>query len=251
MDGSAVRPIQAFVRGFEALRRAVPIPESRVVRFVVALLPAVVVGCVLATVLPQPFGPLRLFAKGLAPIALVLPLAVALPVGVFRSGAIALVSVSAMVLLGAACLAVYGVPLSLDVVVPLLALAAPKPGPFLAAVFLVGATALLGSLYRWAPPPVRTLPGFAVAAAEAIYFAGFLLLSTRDLGPWSWVGVFSFQLLAASVRGVPAPRAAMGSLAVLAAMLWSGSTVIAFLVHLSLLGSGPVSPGSNAQSFAR
>jgi hypothetical protein len=144
------------------------------------------VGVGLGFVLREPFGPLRLLTKGVAPIAVALPALAILPPGGVRRGLLSALSVATMGALGGLCLGVYGIPLTPEVLLPLLGLAQPPLTPTLFAFSgLVGMT-LLSFRYSWAPSPARTMPDLLLAAAESTYFGGFLLASTTHLGVWSW-----------------------------------------------------------------
>lgn len=203
---------------------------------------ATALGFGLAAVVREPFTPLRLALKGIAPAVATLPIALALPAGRLRSGAVATISVIAMTLLTALCLAVYGVPMRADVLLPFLALTPPALGPVVMALTLLAGMTAAGLRFDRISMPARSVVEVLLAAAETVYFMGFLLGATRSMGPGAWALVAAAQVLSVLGRGVPARRAIWGSAAVVAAALWSGSPYVAFLVHLSLLGR-PDRPG--------
>ncbi len=191
-----------------------------------------------AAVLREPFGPLRLFVKAIAPVAAVLPAAAVFSAGSSRRAAVAASIVVASAVLTGVCLMVYGVPLNREVLLPMLGVVPPRPAPLFAGVALLAGLALAGLRYAWAPLPARTIPDLLVAVGESLYFGGFLLLSTPHLGAWSWGLVGLALVLAARIRGVSLPRAIAGSAMLVAAVVWSESAYMALLVHIAVLGRG-------------
>jgi len=210
--------------------------RERLLRLTVTTGIAVGVGLAVAEVLREPFGPFRLFIKAIAPIALALPVTAMLPMGTLRARVAALVAVTTMCILTALCLGVYGMPLRADVILPILALTRPEPVPFLAGLSLLLGVVILGRQYSWAPRPARAIPDVLVAAAEAVYFGGFLIGATQNLGPLAWATVAAALALSGRIRGVPTRRSVLGAAVFVGGMLWSESSYVAFLAHLSLLG---------------
>lgn len=184
-------------------------------------------------VLQQPFDSLRLATKSAIPFAALVPAALLLRRGAPFDVASVVLLCAATVGATLACIAVFGVPLDVRVLVPLLSLERTDQ------VLIVGLLAAAVALFRWrvrgeaGPSPADAL----VALVESIYFGGFLLASTAPLGIGSWALVGAGLVLSALVRGAPAPRALVGATAFVGVMLWSGSPWAGCLAHAALLNA--------------
>lgn len=197
----------------------------------------VVVGVALFAELRQPFDPVRLAVKSAVPFAALLPALVLLPAGSARvrlSLALELLAIGAVT---AACLAVFGVQLRPTILLPLLQLTQFEIAPFAAATALLAVVVAIRSIRGNGLAAWGSASDLPIAAAEAVYFAGFLLASTTHLGLWSWSIVALGMALAATARGSSLLRAAFGAAACVAMMVWSQSPYAVFAVHLALLGS--------------
>ncbi len=210
--------------------------NRRLLRLFVTTGIAVGVGFSVVEVLREPFGPVRLFIKAIAPVALALPAIAVFSSGAWRTRVMTLLSLTTMGILTALCLGVYGVPLIAEVVLPILALNPPEPAPILAALSLLIGVTVLGGRYCWARLPARTVSDVLVAAGEAVYLGGFLIGATQNLGPLAWGVVGIALVFSARIRGVSTRRSVAGAAVFLCGMLWSENTYVAFLAHLALLG---------------
>ena len=224
-----------------AIKRTIPTDvtrsdQSRLLQLAAVAVP-IVVGAVLIQELREPFDPVRLAVKSSVPFAALLPAIVLLPAGTRRAVGAAAIAFSAMGLATWSCLAVFGVPLDREVLFSILALTRPDIGSLLLSLALLGVAV---AVRRWRGTQWTiwgSLSNVAVGAAEAVYFGGFLLASTANLGAWSWSLVGTGLALSASLRGACLWRALGGAVAMVAITLWSGSPYAAFLTHLALLGS--------------
>lgn len=204
-----------------------------------ALLLAIVsigVAAGIAIHLREAFGPLRLGFKSAVPFAVMAPILTWIPSDAGRrlaaSGAVA-----AMVATTWACVAVFGLPLQVGVLVPFLGLDRLELAPLVVAgTVLAAAVALRPAHDRWS---VRTLrpSSLVLAGAESVYFVGFLLASTANLGLESWALVGGGVLLAAISRGVSPGVGVAGAAAFIAMGVWSSSPYAASLIHLATLSS--------------
>ncbi len=197
----------------------------------------VAVGIALFGELRQPFDPVRLAVKSAVPFAALLPAVALFPAGTARARLSAALELLAIAGATAACLAVFGIQLRSTILLPLLLLTRFEVAPFAVAAALLAVVVAIRSIRgngfaAWSAP--SDLP---IAAAEAVYFAGFLLASTTHLGGWSWSIVALGMALAATVRGVSLLRAAFGAASCVAMTVWSESPYAVFVVHLALLGS--------------
>jgi hypothetical protein len=186
--------------------------------------------------LREAFGPLRLGFKAAVPFAILAPILTWMPSNAgWRLAAFG--AIAAMVATTGACVAVFGLPLQAGILVPFLGLDRLELMP-LAVALTVAATAvaLRPAHDRWS---VRTLrpSSLALAGAESVYFVGFLLASTANLGLESWVLVGGGVLLAAISRGVSPVVGVAGAAAFVAMGLWSSSPYAASLIHLATLSS--------------
>ena len=198
----------------------------------------IIVAAVLLQEIRQPFSPARLAAKGAVPFAALLPALLLLPAGALRATGSAVLALSAMGAATLSCLAVFGVPLTAQVLLSLLALATPPDsGPLLVALGILGTAVVVRRWRGYGRSTSTSAADLAIGAAEAVYFGGFLLASTTHLGAWSWILVGVGLALSASSRGAPAWRALGGATAMVVITLWSESAYVAFLTHSALLGS--------------
>ncbi|MFQ5512870.1 MAG: hypothetical protein ACE5FG_00415 [Myxococcota bacterium] len=202
------------------------------------------VALALVLLLREPFGPLRLAVKSAVPLAALVPAALWQRAGRGRTTLRALAVLAAVTTATLSCVAVLGVPLRTDVLIPFLGLSLPGLKPLLIAVPLLLASVALRLARSGSPRGILTPGELLFAIGESVYFAGFLLTSTQGLGVWSWSIVGSAQLAAASLRGVAPLRALLGSVSLVSMMLWSGTTYGALLVHLALLYGSPLSAAS-------
>ncbi len=211
--------------------------RSRTLQLATAVAVPMAVAVVLMQEIRQPFDPAKLAVKSAVPFAALLSALLLLPAGAVRASGSAALAIVAMGAATLSCLLVFGVPLTPQVLIQLLALTAPDLGPLLLALGILGTTVAARRWrgYRWAP--WGSAADLAIGAAEAVYFGGFLLASTEHLGAWSWSLVGAGLALSARSRGAPPWRALGGAATVVVMILWSGSPYAAFLTHIALLGS--------------
>ena len=203
-----------------------------------ALLLAIVAAGVAVGVIVQlheEFGLLRLGFKIAVPFAVMAPILTLVGLDVGRRWATSS-AVVAMVATAWACVAVFGLPLQADVLVPFLGLDRIDLQTMVVAVIvLVTAVSLRPSQEGWSPRMMLRPSALVLAGAESVYFVGFLLMSTANLGVESWALVGGGVLLSAISRGV-SPRVGVAGAAAFVAMgVWSSSPYAASLVHLVAL----------------
>ena len=207
--------------------------QSRRTALLLAIVSAgVAVG--IAIHLREAFGPLRLGFKSAVPFAIMAPILAWIPSDAGRRLA-ASSAVAAMVATTWACVAVLGLPLQAGILLPFLGLDRLELTPLLVAGTVLAAAVVLRPAHdRWSVRALRP-SSLLLAGAESVYFVGFLLASTANLGAESWVLVGGGVLLAAISRGVSPGFGVAGAAVFVAMGLWSSSPYAASLIHLAAL----------------
>jgi len=201
-----------------------------------------VVGVLFVHYLREGFDPVRLAAKSLLPFAALLPLAVFASAGPLRRAASAGLTLSVGWAAMVTCVAMFGMPLDPQILAGFFRAIRPE----LLVAALMAAT-VLGLAWSWmarrtvAPLEAGTNAVFAVT--EGVYFGGFLLGSTGHMDAWVALPLIGGgQALVAGARGVPAWRALLGAVVLVAAASGVGNAYAAIARHLALLGSPTLAP---------